>query len=228
MATHFRFLDLPAEIRLEIYRHVLITRTKDGSLPITKLQPRHLRKPICTHTPRTSILSSCRLIYHEAVPILYQQTVFSFGLEVEVLDFFHEVGRHNAKHIRHFKMEISFTAINPPLDPRGRLNLDIVRCIGNYCPNLREVEVGWNDYHHYLCCRPALVECAEYFRLLVTRFKNAFPNLKKISSPEMRARGRQFMYWRDRFIPNSRVEGWWDNGCDLLEANGWDLSKKVR
>ncbi|KAM7189400.1 hypothetical protein V8F33_010088 [Rhypophila sp. PSN 637] len=225
MATHFRFLDLPAEIRLDIYRHVLITRTKDGSLPVGKRQPRHRRKLICNYIPRTSMLLSCRLIYLEAVPILYQQTVFNFGVEVEVPDFFQEVGRHNAKHIRRLEMEISFKPINPPLDPRGGLDPDILRYIGDCCPNLREVEFRWNDDHHYLCCRTTLVGRAEYFRLLMARFKNAFPDLKKISSPGMRAWGWRVTYRRVSI--SSRDDDWWNKGCDLLEANGWDLSKKV-
>lgn len=65
----FRFLDLPPELRLEVYRHILIGRNREV-----------LEAP--DQAIETAILRTCNLIYHEAEPVLYCENDFSMALNI--------------------------------------------------------------------------------------------------------------------------------------------------
>ncbi|KAI0889371.1 uncharacterized protein GGS22DRAFT_70429 [Annulohypoxylon maeteangense] len=116
----FRFLDLPLELRNEIYTHLFVQPE-----PISCFRtwfttaPRHLRRLAkekapdccgknyaCTHydvrlRPRTSLLRVCRQVSEEALDVLYGRNAFRVDLEstARFLKFF-TVGERNLRRVR--------------------------------------------------------------------------------------------------------------------------------
>ncbi len=68
----FRFLDLPVEIRKMIYGHVLRRNVLCGLLP------HRSEEGLTTYGMSTSpaLLRTCKLVYQEAMPVLYSETTF--------------------------------------------------------------------------------------------------------------------------------------------------------
>ena len=66
--SRFRFLDLPPEIRLEVYRHILVAR--DCSEPFEAAD----------QIIETSLLRTCKLIYKEAEQVLYGENEFAANI----------------------------------------------------------------------------------------------------------------------------------------------------
>ena len=60
----FRFLDLPPELRLEVYKYILISRNCEA--PGAEDQ-----------VIETSLLRTCKLVYEEAAPVLYGENEFT-------------------------------------------------------------------------------------------------------------------------------------------------------
>jgi hypothetical protein len=71
----FRFLDLPAEIRLLVYQELLFFNYKDFSLDHFDNE----RKSITPVLP--AILRTCKDIHREATPVLYDDNEFSVGFK---------------------------------------------------------------------------------------------------------------------------------------------------
>ena len=65
--SRFRFLDLPPELRLEVYQYILIARNRDA-----------LEFP--RQVIETALLLTCKLIYKEAAPVLYGENEFTVGI----------------------------------------------------------------------------------------------------------------------------------------------------
>ena len=63
----FRFLDLPPELRLEVYKYILISRNCEA--------PEAGGQVI-----ETSLLRTCRLVYKEAAPVLYGENEFTVSI----------------------------------------------------------------------------------------------------------------------------------------------------
>jgi hypothetical protein len=63
----FRFADLAPEIRLEVYRHLLVGRDREGPhAPVRVIE--------------TAILRTCKAIYAEAEPVLYSDNLFGVAI----------------------------------------------------------------------------------------------------------------------------------------------------
>ncbi|KAI0111659.1 hypothetical protein F4814DRAFT_450333 [Daldinia grandis] len=125
----FRLLDLPLELRNEIYAHLLVQKEPLLCSRVWfSTAARHLRRLAkekardccgrnyaCTHydarlRPRTSLLRACRQVSDEALEVLYTQSVFRVDLESrsKLLRFF-TVGKANLRRIRHLRLS-AFTA----------------------------------------------------------------------------------------------------------------------
>ncbi|KAJ0387777.1 hypothetical protein COL922a_001610 [Colletotrichum nupharicola] len=68
-------LDMPCEIRLEVYRHLLVRKKP--------IRPRQLTPDEIPNTPgeflKRSIIFTCKKISQEAVEVLYRENTFAFG-----------------------------------------------------------------------------------------------------------------------------------------------------
>ncbi|KAI2783411.1 hypothetical protein F4815DRAFT_349886 [Daldinia loculata] len=125
----FRLLDLPLELRNEIYAHLLVqTEPVDCSRVWFSTAARRLRRLAkenapdccsqnyaCTHydarlRPRTGLLRACRQVSNEALEVLYTQSVFRVDLESrsKFLRFF-TIGEANLRRVRHLRLS-AFTA----------------------------------------------------------------------------------------------------------------------
>lgn len=69
----FRFGDLAAEIRLEVYRHLLVGRNNDD---------RHAPD----RTIETAILRTCKAVYIEAEPVLYTENRFTVAINFKAAE----------------------------------------------------------------------------------------------------------------------------------------------
>ena len=67
------FLNLPPELRLTIYRHLLIKK-------IQPVRPKNLTENNRTSSPFTAILFTNRAIYLEAYPTLLSENTFEFQM----------------------------------------------------------------------------------------------------------------------------------------------------
>ncbi|KAI2609514.1 uncharacterized protein GGS25DRAFT_219193 [Hypoxylon fragiforme] len=130
VTSYFRFLDLPLELRNEVYAHLLVQPH-----PIACARrwfttaARHLRQLArenapdccggrttttayaCAHydarlRPHTGILRSCRRLSAEALDVLYARNVFHVELERKdtFLRFFHAVGARNLSRVRYLRL----------------------------------------------------------------------------------------------------------------------------
>lgn len=81
-------MDLPVEIRLEIYRYLLTTQDSienPGALIRARI---YVGKDERTYPNRSmQILRLSKPIYHEALPIFYQENTFSFSNADDIMDF---------------------------------------------------------------------------------------------------------------------------------------------
>ena len=126
-------LGLPPEVRLEIYRHLLVHHES--------IQPQILRNPdyytgiqraeraisnIRSHpvrdfSPETAILRTCRQIYVEAVSILYGENYFSYSCDVSIFNSedYIKVGfpDQNVHLIRHLEIEVDPKPNFEPISP---------------------------------------------------------------------------------------------------------------
>ncbi|KAI6091314.1 hypothetical protein F4821DRAFT_226905 [Hypoxylon rubiginosum] len=124
----FRFLDLPLELRQEVYAHLLV---QDSPINCSRVwfttAARHLRRLRkegiadccgrdfgCAHydkrlRPRTGILRSCRRVSEEALDVLYAQNTFCVFLESggAFRRLFNTVGEMNLRRVRRVKLHAS-------------------------------------------------------------------------------------------------------------------------
>ncbi|KAI1479954.1 hypothetical protein F4774DRAFT_409467 [Daldinia eschscholtzii] len=125
----FKFLDLPPELRCEIYAHLFFkarpilgltmwsgARIRAQGLAIKGTPDCCDKNYTCSHydaqlRPLTSVLQTCRQVSEEALDVLYAQTVFQTTLENRrrVLRLF-AVGEANLRRIRHLHLVV-FTPV---------------------------------------------------------------------------------------------------------------------
>ncbi|KAK4033366.1 hypothetical protein C8A01DRAFT_40155 [Parachaetomium inaequale] len=121
-SNHFRFMDLPPELRLQVYRHLLFA-----------VQGIHLwclayREPTCPdprHHPNicTTVLKLCRQITDEALSVLYGENTFVF-LEYDIDRGTPQLHFPEATLLRIRKLRVVHPCgLNPYPPPDGRMPL---------------------------------------------------------------------------------------------------------
>lgn len=137
----FAFLNLPTEIRLYIYEHLLVAYVDSAS----SLQ-HGLQAAICLDVwkPRwrvhmgTGILRTCRQVYQEARHVLYSQNVFIARRPNELLNLRIICGQENFSMIRRLRIGISrFADKNKIIEALNTLAKDAT--------SLRDLSVFWAD-----------------------------------------------------------------------------------
>ncbi|KAL8784092.1 MAG: hypothetical protein Q9195_009183 [Heterodermia aff. obscurata] len=92
------FATLPAELRIQLYRHLLVSKLGGRILRPNKLIEENARNLRFTKNAKrqngqrslgidSTFLRCCRRIYEEALPILYGDNIFKFFQEEEVREF---------------------------------------------------------------------------------------------------------------------------------------------
>ncbi|KAI9776626.1 MAG: hypothetical protein M1835_005457 [Candelina submexicana] len=118
-ASSSPFLRLPTELRLNIYKHLLVTSAViNNPLDSLKQSQNRRKAPVTIPGLDAVILQTCRSIYQEAVPILYGDNRFRFmsGISTEMfatsgmsVSPWHETGPSRLKGIR--SMDLIFCAL---------------------------------------------------------------------------------------------------------------------
>ncbi|KAI0389585.1 hypothetical protein F5Y17DRAFT_448480 [Xylariaceae sp. FL0594] len=139
-------LDLPTEIRLEIYDLLLVSRFNrwDNSSWATG---NTYQKPILLssiqapqyRTMEPAILRTCKQIYHEAIPILYSRNVFSINSPGLLLQLMARIGPTNTRLIRSLDIHIPALLIGADKTPW----LDLFHILPNTATGLGSVVVYW-------------------------------------------------------------------------------------
>ena len=109
----FDFLRLPTEIRLQIYRWLLVSKVR---IKITKTELPIVKVALCSNrqTPQfkfhhdlsnndifPQILTASRRVHEEATPILYGRNTWHFVVNKWFQHFLHHIGTQNASSIRY-------------------------------------------------------------------------------------------------------------------------------
>lgn len=136
-------LDLPIEIRLEIYEVLLVSRfdrrdnpswsvgnTNQKLILLDFIQARQYR------TMEPAVLQTCKQIYREAVPILYSRNVFRFNSTNLILRLMAQIGPTNTKLIRSLDIYVP-----PNADKDSWLNL--LHILPEATTGLKSVVVSW-------------------------------------------------------------------------------------
>ena len=109
----FQLMKLPAELRIQVYRELLIGREqtivvsavssiRSRSRKLDQQWPDIYRKDITIGLLRTS-----RHIYNEALAVLYQSHVFDFGIDVHnMAPFFDQISSAGRQHVHRIHMEL--------------------------------------------------------------------------------------------------------------------------
>lgn len=145
----FRFLDLPTEIRLQIYDLLLVSRfdpAENRSLAVGETSRKTCRKLVLLQSYRTrsrrnktiepAILQTHRQIHHEAIQILYSQNVFNVIVPEELSRFMAEIGSTNFGFIN----SLDFWVSSPIGISSWVTMFDIV---SEKATGLRFVKLGW-------------------------------------------------------------------------------------
>jgi hypothetical protein len=136
-------LDLPVEIRLEIYDLLLVSRFNRWDNPSWSVGNTH-QKLILLHfiqarqyrTMDPALLQSCKQIYLEAVPILYSRNVFRFDDPDLMLRLMVQIGQTNTKLIQSLDIYV------PPNADKGSW-LNLLHVLPKATTGLKSVAVSW-------------------------------------------------------------------------------------
>ncbi len=136
-------LDLPVEIRLQIYDLLLVSRfnrwdnpswsvgdTYQKLIMLDFIQARQYR------TMEPAVLQTCKQIYLEAVPILYSRNVFRFNHPDLMLRLMVQIGHTNKKLIQSLDIYV------PPDADKGSW-LNLLRILPEATTGLKSVVVRW-------------------------------------------------------------------------------------
>lgn len=130
--SRFPFLSLPAELRLRIYKLLLV-------------RPRPLTVHYAPGSERTlGILGACKVTYREAAPVLYGQNRLDFTdvSAIAAERFLRWVGARNADSVRHIAIHLPALrhGIRPGGDAAARRNVQAALApFARHCPGLRTV-----------------------------------------------------------------------------------------
>jgi len=136
-------LDLPLEIRVEIYDLLLVSRfnrlenpsrsvgnTYQQLIMLDELQSRRSK------TMEPALLQTCKQVYEEAAPILYSRNVFRFHEPHFMVQFMAQIGHTNMRLIRALDIYVP-----PDADKLAWLNL--LHILPEATPGLKSVVVAW-------------------------------------------------------------------------------------
>ncbi|KAL3486493.1 hypothetical protein BJX62DRAFT_241917 [Aspergillus germanicus] len=145
--TPSRFLLLPPEIRLQVYRHLFsATRLTHGQRPITRISTKHkLMKP----APNSlAILRSCRSINREIGSSWLGQVLFAFERVHDLLEKLSSVPRGVVEQIRHIRVGSQPIILLPPPEYRNKVFVKLVWAL-KLLPGLRlDTLTVLGDYGH--------------------------------------------------------------------------------
>jgi hypothetical protein len=188
-------LDLPVEIRLEIYDLLLVGRFNRWDNPswsvgntyqklilLDFIQARQYR------TMEPAVLQTCKQIYREAVPILYSRNVFRFNDPDLMLRLMVQIGYTNTKLIRSLDIYI------PPRADKGSW-LNLLHVLPKATTGLKSIVVRW--------CGEVVEKPWERSLGKDIAFAQALAGLSKVGVDKLRIEGYYAKPWpayfRDKF-----------------------------
>jgi hypothetical protein len=140
-------LELPYDIRFEIYGILLVSRQYPESLTwqagstSRKTVPLYMSPSPLFRTLEPAILRTCRQIYREAVPVLYGQNLFSINDPLQLTKFMTNMASDSPPLLRSLEICVPWTQdVNPWADMFDSLVQD--------APGLRYVEITWSANSH--------------------------------------------------------------------------------
>ncbi|KAM7208524.1 hypothetical protein V8F20_001205 [Naviculisporaceae sp. PSN 640] len=189
MSSFFR---LPAEIRLMIYRHLLV-QDQGAIVPREDWGPLEWGVVLSNtnyslHPYRTFTL--CKRIYGEAAPVLYGENIFAFQDTASMEFFLENIGPHNSANIRN--------VLTPYLGFTGHFNSmytyrEQFECLARHCPDLRSVHtsLGWAAQVYYRAMMFEDFQATDFFADFMWEIMELFPKLNRFE-----ARGlKRDMFW---------------------------------
>lgn len=139
-------LTLPVEIRLQIYDLLLVSRfdrTECPSMAVEHTDQKVILLEMCQSWPyrtmETEILQTCKQIYHEAIPMLYSQNVFSISEPEQMSELIAQIGLVNFKLVKTLDIWVSWDAELSPC-------LQLLHILAEEASGLRYITIGWGAY----------------------------------------------------------------------------------
>ncbi|KAJ5654970.1 hypothetical protein N7490_001999 [Penicillium lividum] len=137
------FLALPAEIRLQIYDLLLVSRFNREQNPswavgktYQKIVMLHMIQAPEYRTMEPAILRTCRQIQREAISVLYSGNVLNVSEPKQMFRLMTQIGPTNIKLLRSLDMWIPWTADLLPW-------LTLLNALSKEAAGLKNIEVGW-------------------------------------------------------------------------------------
>jgi hypothetical protein len=222
---HFRFLDLPAELRVMVYEHLdIVTRLHTievlcpGEWPEVRKDPRPTITIKIKSVPGQNILATCRAVFDEAFPILSPklQQVREFEpvrLIMDTLSFRDLFGsplRHalSPNTYKYNEDAGCYQYGKLPIDITDRKTFDFVRQCGNYMRWNRSRELivtimpHTYDYSSHRFCWIGLFEEVLERPLGILNIRVGFYDFKEEALDEIR-------------------NGFWSRPCRVIEEAEW-------
>ncbi|KAL3473605.1 hypothetical protein BJX99DRAFT_233194 [Aspergillus californicus] len=144
------FLRLPAEIRLQIYDLLLVSRfSRDDPAwevrdTYKKLVVLYMMQALGCRTIEPAVLRTCRQIYHESIPILYSRNVFASLAPEDMLAFMAQIGSGNINFVRTLKIWVPWgTEVLPWIR--------LLNTLSEKATGLRSIEVQWDAKREFPC-----------------------------------------------------------------------------
>jgi hypothetical protein len=140
-------LELPYDIRFEIYDILLVSRQYPVSL--TWQAGSTSRKTVALYmspsplfrTLEPAILRTCRQIYREAVPVLYGQNLFSINDPLQLTKFMANTAPDNLPLLRSLEICVPWTQDVKPW-------ADMFDSLAGNAPGMRYLEITWSANSH--------------------------------------------------------------------------------
>ncbi|KAL4937778.1 hypothetical protein BDV06DRAFT_202233 [Aspergillus oleicola] len=142
-------LGLPAEIRVQIYDLLLVSRFNREENPswavghtYQKLVLLHMIQAPQYRTMEPAILRTCRQIYHESVSILYSRNVFSISAPEQMLAFMAQIGSGNINFVRSLEIWVPWrTEVSPWII--------LLNALSEKATGLRTIKLGWDAEYEF-------------------------------------------------------------------------------
>lgn len=122
-------MDLSAEIRLNIYKHLFITR---NSIHLTS-NGLHV-SPISLSA---QVLQCCKIVYEEALPILYCNQIYVIGFEYDIHIYRNLASGRGTSLVRSFEV---FQSLRSHLNPEKTFSAELAATLCRL-PNLKQVQL---------------------------------------------------------------------------------------